>query len=206
MHVYSCACRHAYRRMCGCVCRVLPLPTRPRSAALPNNCSVLLQLNFHTIGRHWFPRTKGAKDKVNTAAPPSASPAAGSATASAPAAARTATGAPAAAAPIPFVFASPFQPLQQHPTMPQPSPSMPQPPISIVGGTIIGGAPEQQKTSKRRNGVQGVDTTKRTKKRCGTCLENNYCSCSKTKQKTCDSEYPYKGNNSGCASRPCEFF
>ena len=91
-HVYNCACRHAYRRMCGCVCRVLPLPTRLRSAALPNNCSVLLQLNFHTIGRHWFPRTKGAKDKVNTAAPPSASPAAGSATASAPAAARTATG------------------------------------------------------------------------------------------------------------------
>ena len=147
-HVYSCVCRHAYRRMCGCVCRVLPLPTRLRSAVLPNNCSVLLQLNFHTIGRHWFPRTKGAKDKVNTAAPPSASPAAGSATASAP----------AAAASIPFVFASPFQPLHQHPTMPQPSPSMPQPPISIVGGTIIGGAPEQQKTNKRRNGVQGVDT------------------------------------------------
>ena len=53
---------HNLSRMCGCVCRVLPLPTRPRSAALPNNCSVLLQLNFHTIGRHWFPRTKGATD------------------------------------------------------------------------------------------------------------------------------------------------
>ena len=50
--------------MCGCVCRVLPLPTRLRSAALPNNCSVLLQLNFHTIGRHWFPRTKGATDSA----------------------------------------------------------------------------------------------------------------------------------------------
>ena len=182
--------------MCGCVCRVLPLPTRLRSAALPNNCSVLLQLNFHTIGRYWFPRTKGAKDKVNTAAPPSASPAAGSATASAP----------AAAASIPFVFTSPFQPLHQHPTMPQPSPSMPQPPVSIVGGTVIGGAPEQQKTNKRRNGVQGVDTTKRTKKRWGTCLEDNYCSCSKTKQKTCDCEYPYTGSSSSCASRPCEFF
>ena len=44
------------------MCRALPLPTLPRSAVLLNNCSVLLQPNFHTIGRHWFPRTKGATD------------------------------------------------------------------------------------------------------------------------------------------------
>ena len=132
----------------------------------------------------------------HAAASSSASPAAGSAAASAPA---------AAPASVPTAYAYPFQPLQQHPTMPQPSLSMPKPPISIVGGTIIGGAPSQQHTNKRRHGERGVDATKRRKRRCGTCLENNYCGCSKKKQKTCDCEYPCKGSNRG-RGHPCEYY
>ena len=62
--VYSCVRRHVYRRMCGCVCRAVLLPTLQRPAALPDNCSVLLQPIFHTIGWHWFPRTKGATDSA----------------------------------------------------------------------------------------------------------------------------------------------
>ena len=96
-----------------------------------------------------------------------------------------------------------FRPPQMHPPMPQP-PILPTPPLPvIVDRSTIGGAEVCRDTSKRKNGDRGADQQKRKARRCGICLRNRYCGCTRKEQKKCGCPYPCAGKNS---RKGCEFY